>query len=268
MQINKYVLETQKFFGSITVAVVSDLHARPYDKALEAIQKISPDLILMPGDIVEIAVGYMNERNQNGLEFLKKAAKIAPSYYCYGNHEIYFSHAKGKRSKTPDPELSEEYLKRIESMGIHLINDSFESLTVTDARGNEITLSVGGLVCGRDMDPALNSPEPNLDFANRFSEKDGYKILLCHYPHYFEKYFKNAPIDLILSGHAHGGQWRFFRRGIYAPHQGIFPKFTAGLHDGKHIISRGAANNVSPIPRFFNPCEVLGIKIIGREQLN
>ena len=265
MQINKYTVNTEKISGTVTLAVVSDLHARPYAKALEAIKSISPDLILLPGDIVEIAAEYMNERNQNGLEFLENAAKIAPCYYCYGNHEIYFSHAKGKQSKTPDKELEREYLKRIRAAGVHIINDSDESITLKGADRNEISLLIGGMVCGRDKDPALNSPEPDLEFANDFSKKEGYKILLCHYPHYFEKYFKNTPIDMILSGHAHGGQWRIFGRGVFAPHQGIFPKYTAGIHDGKHIISRGAANNVSPIPRFFNPCEVLEIKICGNK---
>ena len=265
MQINKYTVNTDKFSGTVTLAVVSDLHARAYGDAIDTIKSISPDIILLPGDIVEIAAEYMNERNQNGLKFLEESAKIAPCYYCYGNHEIYFSHARGKQSKTPDPSLGNEYLKRINAAGVHIINDTDECVTVKDNKGNEIAILLGGMVCGRDKDPELNSPEPNLEFAKAFAKKEGYKILLCHYPHYYEKYFKDTPLDMILSGHAHGGQWRIFGRGVFAPHQGIFPKYTAGIHDGKHIISRGAANNVSPIPRFFNPCEVLEIKICGNK---
>jgi predicted MPP superfamily phosphohydrolase len=67
-----------------------------------------------------------------------------------------------------------------------------------------------------------------------------------------------------LSGHAHGGQWRIFGRGVFAPHQGLFPKYTSGLHDEKLLISRGASNNVPLIPRFFNPREVLDIHIISK----
>ena len=267
MRISKYVMNTDKFVGTVTVAVVSDLHARPYDKALKAIKIISPDLILLPGDIVEIAAEYMDKRNQNGLEFLKKASEIAPCYYCYGNHEIYFSHAMGKHSKTPDKKLGEEYARRIKSFGIHLINDADECIKLLDADGNDIELMIGGLVCGIDMDPDLNCPDLDLSFLKHFAEKDGYKILLCHYPHYYERYLKDVPVDLVLSGHAHGGQWRIFGRGVYAPHQGLFPKYTSGIHSGNHIISRGVVNNAKPIPRFFNPCEVIEIKIKGNKKM-
>lgn len=258
MKIKKYTIYTEQTGVNLRFACVSDLHARPYEKVIDAIKKICPDAVLLPGDIVEIAAEYMNERNQNGLGFLREVAKLAPSYYTYGNHEIYFSHAKGNESNTPDKALSEKYLDMIRSFGIHLINDRYEKLEAKEPSAN---ILVGGLVCGRDMDPELNCKDPDLNFLNKFSDADGIKILLCHYPHYYEKYVKGKNIDLVLSGHAHGGQWRIFGRGVYAPHQGLFPKYTSGIHDGKHIISRGAANNVKPIPRFFNPCEVLEINI-------
>ena len=255
MKISKYEILTDKQGINIKLACVSDLHSRPYKKVLAALEQISPDAILLPGDIVEIAADYMDERNQNGLNFLKDAVHIAPCYYTYGNHEIYYSHAKGKHPKTPDKVLSEKYIESIRSFGVHLINDSFEAL---DQAGR---ILVGGLVCGRDMDPALNQKDPDLKFLSDYSQNSGFKILLCHYPHYYEKHLKSVDVDLVLSGHAHGGQWRIFGRGIYAPHQGLFPKYTSGLHDGKHIISRGAVNNSKPIPRFFNPCEIIEINI-------
>ena len=255
MKISKYDITTEKEGVNIKLACVSDLHARPYDKVISALKAISPDAILLPGDIVEIAAEHMDKRNQNGLMFLKEAARIATCYYTYGNHEIYYSHAKKGNLKTPDPMLSKRYLETISSYGVHLINDSSETLDVTNK------VLVGGLVCGRDMDPALNQKDPDLEFLANFLKKIGFKILLCHYPHYYEKYLKNIDVDLVLSGHAHGGQWRIFGRGVYAPHQGLFPKYTSGLHDSKHIISRGAVNNSKPIPRIFNPCEVIEINI-------
>ncbi len=264
MKTTKHSIITEKKGINIKLAVVSDLHARPYKKVLESVKRINPDIILLPGDIVEIAAEYMDKRNQNGLEFLREAVCIAPTYYCYGNHEIFFSHAKGDNSHTPDPKLGQIYLDKIKSYGVHVINDSYERIISNNGSDQAYDLFVGGLVCGRDMDPALNQKEPDLNYLSRYNAESGYKILLCHYPHYYERYLKNTDFDLIFSGHAHGGQWQIFGRGVYAPHQGLFPKYTHGIHDGRHIISRGAANNVAPIPRFFNPCEVLEIDIISK----
>lgn len=261
MKITRYKLETDKRGIDVRLAVVSDLHARPYKKIIRALESISPDAILLPGDIVEIAAEYMDERNQNGLMFLKEAANIAPCYYCFGNHEIYYSHAKGGKTKTPEKTLSEEYMKKILSYGVHVINDSYELFSLGPT---ENVIRIGGLVCGRDMDPVLDMKAPDLNFLNEFNSKAGYNILLCHYPHYYEKYLKQSDIDLVLSGHAHGGQWRIFGRGVYAPHQGFFPKYTSGIHDGRHIISRGAVNNAKPIPRFFNAPEILEVRIISK----
>lgn len=265
MKISKYEILTDKKGIKVKFAVVSDLHARHYKSVLRALKKISPDVILLPGDIVEIAAPYMDKRNQNGLNFLEEAVKIAPCYYCYGNHEIFYSHAKFGHQKTPDKILGDKYVERIKSCGVKLINDEFAEIRLGDDEESDTgRVFVGGLVCGRDMDPALNMQKPDLQFLSDYDRVEGFKILLCHYPHYYNEYLADTGIDLVLSGHAHGGQWRIFGRGVYAPHQGLFPKFTSGIHDGRHIISRGAANNVKPIPRFFNPCEVVEIDICSK----
>jgi len=260
MIIHKYEILTEKKNIDLRIAVVSDLHSRPYNKTIEAVKRIAPDVILLPGDIVEVAADYLEKRNKYGLDFLRDVSEIAPCYYCYGNHEIYNSHAHGKKTKVPDKQLSEEYKMRIKSWGINLINDSFERL-ITINKNSCDSVFVGGLVCGRDMDPSLGQKAPDLRFLKEFEGLNGFKILLCHYPHYYDRYLKETDVDLVLSGHAHGGQWRIFGRGVFAPHQGLFPKYTSGIHDGRHIISRGAVNNTKMIPRFFNPCEVLSISI-------
>jgi predicted MPP superfamily phosphohydrolase len=97
---------------------------------------------------------------------------------------------------------------------------------------------------------------PDLEFLEAFSRLSEPKVLLCHHPEYYEPYVKNLPIELTLSGHAHGGQWRFFGRGVYAPGQGLFPKYTSGIHDGRFIISRGLKRTLIP-PRIFNPTEIV-----------
>jgi predicted MPP superfamily phosphohydrolase len=106
------------------------------------------------------------------------------------------------------------------------------------------------------------TPAPNLEWLEKFSHLRGPKILLSHHPEYYPKYIKDLGIDLTLSGHAHGGQWRFFNRGVFAPGQGIFPKYTSGLYDGKLIVSRGLGNQ-TPYPRINNEEEIIVIDIVS-----
>ena len=253
MQITKYEIKTNKLKSELKIACVSDLHGRKVPTAIQAVKSIQPDIILLAGDILEISVDYMKERNENAMHFLKDIASIAPTYYCFGNHEIYFSHAKRGQSRVSDNKILSENLQAVKTLGIHIVNDSFEP--ATDG------VSIGGVVCGYDKDPDDARNYPDQGVLDRFDAQENFKILLCHYPHYYEQYLKDTKFDLIVSGHAHGGQWRIFGRGVYAPHQGLFPKFTSGMYDGRFIINRGAANNVYPIPRFFNPCEVLEITL-------
>lgn len=262
MKITRYQIQTYKPSIDLRIACVADLHGRACSKVLRALCELSPDLILLPGDIMEISAEYMSKRNQNAFDFFEAASKIAPCYYVFGNHEIYYSHAKFGHSKTPSQTLLKENIDRLLDMGIHIINDSYETV-VLEKKCEKI--HIGGLVCGRDMDPTRNQSEPDLEFISNFCKLDGFKLLLCHYPQYYEKYIRSTNIDLTLSGHAHGGQWRIFGRGIYAPHQGLFPKYTSGIHDGRLIISRGAVNNSKPIPRFFNPTETLDIQISSKK---
>ena len=103
---------------------------------------------------------------------------------------------------------------------------------------------------------------PKLSWLKSFEAEPGYKILLCHHPEYFPLYLRDRDIDLVLSGHAHGGQIRIFNHGLFAPGQGIWPQYTAGMHEGKMIISTGLANTGGLIPRINNDTELVVIKLI------
>jgi hypothetical protein len=130
-------------------------------------------------------------------------------------------------------------------------------------------ITIGGLstgyVEGLKQGRLKKTPRPRLEALEGFFAKDGFKILLSHHPEYYPRYLKDKNVGLIISGHAHGGQWRMFGRGVFAPGQGLFPKYTSGIHDGRLIISRGAVNNSKPIPRFFNPSEILEIQILPKK---
>ena len=85
--------------------------------------------------------------------------------------------------------------------------------------------------------------------------------MLCHHPEYYERLLKDKDIDLILSGHNHGGQFRIFGKGLLSSSTGLFPKYDRGLFDGRLVVSAGCANTTA-IPRFFNPREAVIIRLL------
>ena len=143
MKIRTHNLYTEKPGINLRLACISDLHSRSYTKVIASLKKVSPDIILRPGDIVEVATEYNKERNQNGIDFLRKCANIAPTYYTYGNHEIYNSYAKDGQSKTPDKRLAKQYIDLIKSFGVKIINDEYVNIETLG-----YCLSIGGVVGG------------------------------------------------------------------------------------------------------------------------
>ena len=97
--------------------------------------------------------------------------------------------------------------------------------------------------------------KPDLSWLNAVEALPEYKILLSHHPEYYTAYLQDRKINLILSGHAHGGQIRLFGHGIFAPGQGLLPKYTSGIHPNL-VISRGLSNTAL-VPRLFNPPELV-----------
>lgn len=249
MKIRTHKLYTEKEGINIRFCLVADLHSKKYQKALDTINEISPDAILCAGDILERLDGYRDKENKNGFEFLEKAAKIAPTYYSYGNHELFGGSKDRCRFGSANKQITPENLKKLKDTCVEILDDHYVTIE---------NLHIGGLSSGLFEN---NTNVPNLDFVCEFSKLDGYKILMSHHPEYFEKYLKTKDVDLVLSGHAHGGQWRMFGIGIYAPQQGLFPKYTSGIHENRLIVSRGVANSVTPLPRIFNPCEIVVVEI-------
>ena len=98
---------------------------------------------------------------------------------------------------------------------------------------------------------------PDSRWLDEFVLVPGYHILLSHHPEYL-RYIPQG-IELIVSGHAHGGQWQFFNRGIFAPGQGLFPQMISGIIQDRMILSRGLSNPVR-VPRINNPTEIVYIE--------
>lgn len=222
----------------IRAAFVADTHDKPYKRIIKEIRKNKTDIILFTGDIFYAHDDYV----KRSFDMLAEFVSIAPTYMSFGNHEG--GAVDLVRSKCRE-------------IGVKLLDDECEEFE---------GITIGGLTSGyivncegREKNHWKKTPEPNLAWLNEFSSIKGYKILLNHHPEYFPEYIKELDIDLILSGHAHGGQWRIFGRGIFAPGQGLFPKYTSGLHEDRLIVNRGLANNALPIPRLFNSKELIFI---------
>ena len=207
MEITKTEIYSSKITRDYTLAVVADLHNRKYDDVICAMKQIKPDYILIPGDLTNnLEFDWQLPNSENGIAFLSEATKIAKTYYSVGNHE--------RRICSSCAEV-------VSKTGTVLLDDKTE-------KDGEITF--GGLSTGLFESRYGPTPAPNLDYIAEFEKKDGFKLLLCHHPEYYPEYIKGRDIDLVISGHAHGGQWRVFGHGVYAPGQGFWPRYTAGLH--------------------------------------
>ena len=237
---------------SFKACVVADLHDRPYGEILSVLRAERPDLILIPGDLTETLRPGEETADRPGIRLLSACAALAPTFYAFGNHEIGGCHGNIRTAKHADQPLhftlAPAWREIITSTGATLVSDA-------PVQWNGVT--IGALGSGL-LNPGWI---PDLAELDRFTTVSGYKLLLCHHPEYFDRYLRDYPIDLTVSGHAHGGQWRIFGRGVYAPDQGLFPKYTSGLHENRLVISRGVANSVPFAPRFFNPCEVVTVEV-------
>ena len=249
-----YELTSASFKRNIRFALVCDLHAQGYGKVLELLRESKPDYILFGGDIFEALDGSFAEKNEKIFPFFFEAVKIAPCFYSTGNHEDGATHSELKGIKAfygLGHRYNEASIKKINDSGVKLLMDDY---VIFDG------IAFGGLASGLVKD----NGKPDTDFLSRFASLDVPKVLISHHPEYYAKYIKELPIDLVVSGHAHGGQWRFFDRGIFAPGQGLFPKYTSGVYDGRLVVSRGLKKTIIP-PRIFNPREVVIIDL-NKEQ--
>ena len=234
-------------FNNFKIAQISDFHntelGADNSKIIKILEKQQPDIIVITGDFVDSSHTDLNI----ALSFAKRAKEIAPCYYVSGNHEAWLvSEQMGFK----------DFKHLFIEAGITVLENESKIL---ERNGDEINLI--GI-----NDPSFDGNEmfsPDGGIAEYYIEsagaKDGYKILLSHRPELFETYVREN-MNLVFSGHAHGGQIRLpFIGGLIAPNQGLFPKYDAGLYekdDTKMIVSRGLGNSVIPL-RFNNRPEVV-----------
>ena len=251
LELNSYRIASNslpKEFEGFRIAQVSDLHnaemGKDNEKLISMLVEAAPDIIVITGDIID-------SRNTNvdvALDFAEQAVKIAPCYYVTGNHEARVD------------EYSDLKDGLIE-LGVTVLEDAKTEMVCS---GESIVL-VGVTDPSFETDYLFGDDETvlNSKLNELISEEDGYVILLSHRPELFDTYVENK-VDLIFSGHAHGGQFRIpFIGGVVAPNQGVFPKYDAGIYsegDTNMVVSRGVGNSIIPF-RINNRPEVILIEL-------
>ena len=243
----------------VKFALVTDLHSGYYGKdeaeLIRMIDRATPDAVLMSGDIFDDRLSMDNARI-----FCEQIAGKYRCFYVTGNHEIW----------SPNENRIKEYLR---SIGITVLDGTAETLTINGSVISFCGVDDPTYMTDAEWEAQLTSAETAADSASASdanaataSAQAPYKVLLSHRPERTKTY-EAYNFDLIVSGHAHGGQWRipFTKMGVHAPNQGQFPRYVDGLYElgngSKMIVSRGLARERMPYPRFFNHPEIVIITV-------
>ena len=261
------------------LALLADVHDCLPADVLPHVRSFSPDLIAINGDLVNsyltdwiltpkdhlknLLRGRRDVRydghlasSYSGVSVLQECASISPTFYSLGNHERSFTSADVSAARSAGAMLLEnEFLP-------------FGGLCIGAQSSFEVGETSAMRIQAGDEDPFLAkrrgrayTPEAETAWLDEFERQPGFKVLLCHHPEYYDKFLRHRDVDLILSGHAHGGQIRLFGRGLYAPDQGVLPRYTSGVIDNRMVISRGLCNQYRFVPRFNNAFELVLITI-------
>ena len=242
-----------KEFDGYKIVQISDLHNDEFGKdnceLIDKIKEIKPDMIAITGDLLD----SRRTNVEKAYRFIEQAVCIAPCYYVTGNHES----------------RRREYLELEEKMlhaGVKVLRDKVDTLTRDGA-----SLTVAGM-----EDPCFYVKKDTFKTIPKSvhkrvekltDERSNFTLLLSHRPELFDVYCQYG-MDVVLTGHVHGGQFRLpWLGGIVAPNQGFFPRYDAGLYeqgDTKMVLSRGLGQSAFPF-RVNNPPELVVVTLKADE---
>lgn len=275
-------LSTYHLSSPIRIALVSDTHNISIDSLLSLLKSITPDIITICGDYVfsispyapNAATADLNSKlltSQNALKLLTECPKIAPTFVSFGNHEWILSDADiATLFNTGSIILDNTYC---EYQGVFIGGMTskwftevrrFTTAHIPPFKYSQYSSAFYNLL----QSPNISEGRDCYEWMDEFEKLNGYKIILSHHPQHWSLLYPNLDqkhIDLVLTGHAHGGQIRYYNpfrhqwQGVYSPDEGLWPKYTEGIHHGPYgsmIISRGLSNT-SKIPRLFNAPELV-----------
>ena len=233
------------------IVQISDLHNAKFgknnQKLVDRIRECEPDMIVLTGDLVD-----SNHTNvDRAVQFVDEIVKICPVYYVTGNHEYWLEASE-----------YDELMSGLTRAGAVILDDQVVEISRGDAKFRLVGLDDKSLADGT-LGTLLNNAQ---NVAHEDSEKKEFTVVLAHEPQYLARY-AGTGVDLVLSGHAHGGQFRLpFVGGIVAPDQGFLPEYTAGeyyMNGTEMIVSRGLGNSVIPV-RLFNFPEIVCVELVGK----
>ena len=230
LEINHITVRSAKITHPLTFAFCPDFHNGDVELVLSACQ--GADAILIAGDLVD-RHDHRTNGFDNAVRFLHEAPDVAPVFYSIGNHE------RKLRNLT-------DYWPHVERSRVTVLDDRF--------------VEFGGIVIG-----GLSSRKggPDTAWLPELANRPEYRLLMCHHPEYFRRCIAPFDIDLTLAGHAHGGQVRIGKQGVYSPGQGLLPRLTSGFYDdGRLLVSRGVTN-ATWAPRINCGCEVIMLHLEG-----
>lgn len=252
LSVSKFQISSDKLpdgFDSYRIVHLTDVHSKSFGKnqsnLVRKVKKLKPDFIAVTGDLVD-SRKYNAEAS---VILMREMTKIAPVYYVTGNHECCSS-------------KFEPLGKRLNDLGVHVMRNKSEFIKL--GQGEIRIAGVDDPTFNQHADGDVAKLNEHIGAALQGTEtSDAFTVLLSHRPELFSVYVQNE-MDLILSGHAHGGQVRLpFVGGLIAPGQGFLPKYDAGKYaegDSTLIVSRGLGNSIIP-QRLFNRPEIVMVEL-------
>lgn len=250
LQVSNYIIESNKLpqnFDSFKIAHISDFHNEKSKKLTNdlviAIKNSNPNIIVITGDLIDSNKTDIN----TAIQFVKKINDIAQVYYVTGNHEARINNY-------------DKFKEELEKNKVIILDNKLEIIKNGDSELNLVGIDDPNFNYNtyRDDTKVIEDNLKNISY-----DKNNFSILLSHRPELIEIVARNN-FDLVLAGHAHGGQIRIpFIGGLFAPNQGLFPKYTSGNYKIKNtemIVSRGIGNSTFPF-RVNNRPELVIIEL-------
>lgn len=240
--VTEYTYETDKIedgLDGFKIVQISDLHNANFgknnSKLMSMIEEQHPDIIVITGDLFNTE----GKKYKNSMNFVKQAVEICPVYYVTGNHELWM-----------EKDDLDNVLRLLDEAGVIILDDEG---VIVEKNGAEFML------VGLD-DASLDDGTLKSIIGD---DTEHLKVVLAHEPQYLDNYAASGA-DLVLSGHAHGGQVRLpFVGALYAPDQGVLPEYSHGTYfegDTELILSRGLGTSVLPM-RFLCDPEIVAIEL-------